>query len=114
MASPPTSSLVFRSATGEPLVEPGEWSPCFVELPASSDALTDVVAERNEVPLTVVVRELAGAVRLLAEWPRSGTGGYRVRVTCGPETIADATVVVRPAKLSEKSYSKLLEDLELG
>jgi predicted component of viral defense system (DUF524 family) len=114
MASPPTSSLRFVTLDGVPLPEPVEWTPCFIELGVPAALLTDVVVERNDTALTVAVRELDGDVRVLAEWPRSPTGRYDVAFWCAPAGINErATATVRPAKLSERAYSKLLEDLEL-
>src|SRR4051794_14456540 len=114
MASPPISSLRFVTLDGEPLTGPREWTPCYVELDLPLGQLADVAVERNGAELPVTARQLAGDVRVVAEWPRSGTGRYELVARCPPlDWQIQITAEVRPSKLSATGYATLLEDLEL-
>jgi hypothetical protein len=66
---------------------------------------------RGSEPMPLGLRRLAGEVRVLAEWPRSGTGNYELRLRW--RSVEQRLVlVVEPEKLSQESYGRMLEDLE--
>ncbi|HEY0024424.1 MAG TPA: DUF2357 domain-containing protein [Longimicrobium sp.] len=67
---------------------------------------------RNTQPLPLSLRRLGGAVRVLAEWPRSGTGSYALALRT-PAGEHRRVVTIHPEKLSPASFAGLLEDLEL-
>jgi hypothetical protein len=67
---------------------------------------------RNGLPLPLALRRLGGAVRVVAEWPRSGTGSYALALRA-PAGEHGRVVTVHPEKLSPAAFARLLEDLEL-
>src|SRR4051812_40867804 len=98
MALPPSSELTYLSPAGEPLSAPRGWSPAFVELPVTPEQVPNTTVVRNDVELVVVARSLGGTYRALAEWPRSGTGKYSVRVVNPHEGLdRSETVAIAPA-----------------
>jgi hypothetical protein len=117
MGLPPSSSLRFLAAADGTLTDgtsvdaPREWSPAFVEIFVPIDRWEDVRLWRQGEELPVYLKRLGGRPRLLADWPRSGAGRYRLRLECLAET-EERIVNVRPEKISSESYARLLEDLE--
>lgn len=113
MDLPPTSRIRFRDLEGRPIGAPVEWQPAFVAL-AIPDSLWDQArlwcqTERLQVSL----RQLNGERFVLADWPRSGTGHYQLRLeTPGQEAGDLLTVTVWPTKITRKSYLALLTDLD--
>jgi predicted component of viral defense system (DUF524 family) len=111
MASPRTSSLHFCTAGGEPLTAPREWESCLITLDQPPDQLTQVRLLRHGEPLRLLTQELGGEVRLIAEWPRSGTGRYRLALDQDGDTeVLDVTVT--PRKISTEAYAQLVDDLQ--
>lgn len=111
MATPPTSSLRFLKPTGEPLEAPREWERCLIEIDRPPEELAEVRLLRQGEPLRLVAQELWGQVRLVAEWPVSGTGRYRL--TLEHDTTPDALeVTVAPRKISPEAYAQLVDDLQ--
>jgi len=113
MASPPTSSLIsFLDEAGTPLAEPGEWTPGLVAVQIDADALQEARLLRNGSQLPLYVQELAGKLRVLAHWPRSGCGRYRCVLELDGQRLDELNVSVRPAKLGELGYAALINDLQ--
>ena len=48
---------------------------------------------------------------VVAEWPRSGPGFYRLVTQIG-EVSSSVDIAIRPKKISEESYERLIDDLE--
>lgn len=114
MASPPSSDLAFFTPVGLTLAAPREWEPAVVVLasehPPTVEALRTVRLDRNDGPLPLRVQVLPAGPALVADWPRSGCGTYRLVRDDG--RCRTATVVtVRPYKLSEGAFEQLLDDL---
>lgn len=98
---------------GNVLAAPREWARGFVEVDIPTDLWQEARLERhgNELPLSL--RRLGGAQRVVAEWPRSGTGRYELRLSL-PDAPPERIVwTVEPTKISPDAYTQMLESLEL-
>ncbi len=62
-------------------------------------------------PLSVTLRKIDGESRVIAEWPRSGPGAYRVRVDAEGRR-RDHVFTIRPSKMSMDDFTALLTSLE--
>lgn len=112
MASPPTSNLRFLTPSGDELEAPLEWMPALVEIPGIGETWPDyrLTAQGRDLPLSH--RRVGGVLRVVADWPRSGTGNYEL-VVDGPTLRGAAVVSVISSKISVQSYATLVEDLQL-
>jgi len=112
MDSPATSpKLQFLDVDGGPIEGPLEWTPALLAVEMDSSQWDSANLLVQETPLPLMLRRVGGQPKIVAEWPRSGPGRYAVRVL-SPSGEAALTVVIRPAKLSESAYVRLLDDLE--
>ncbi|HEX8394970.1 MAG TPA: DUF2357 domain-containing protein [Longimicrobium sp.] len=114
MDSPPTSEPPIRllDAAGLACNAPREWQPHWVEVDVPASEWESAELRRNGQPLPLALRRLAGAVRVVAEWPRSGTGSYALALRA-PRGEYRRVVTVYPEKLPPATVARLLEDLEL-
>jgi hypothetical protein len=114
MDLPPTSEPPIRllDATGLACDTPREWQPHWVEVDVPPMEWETAELRRNGLPLPLALRRLGGAVRVVAEWPRSGTGSYALALRT-PAGEHGRVVTVHPEKLSPAAFARLLEDLEL-
>jgi predicted component of viral defense system (DUF524 family) len=112
MASPLTSKVSFVGTDGEALDAPREWTPELIEVAISPEQLqrSRLLCQGAQLPL--YVQELAGQLRVLAQWPRSGTGQYRFLLELDDLPAYETVCTVRPRKISEESYSALISDLQ--
>jgi hypothetical protein len=101
----------FRTLAGEPIEAPREWQPALVELPIDSAAWPTATLRKNGEPLALFQQLLAGGPRVLARWPLLGTGNYRLELAAG-SVQRSQIVTVRPGKIAEADYHKLLSDLQ--
>ena len=97
--------------TAHPWTLPREWSPAFVEVLVPIDRWEEVRLWRQGEELPLYLKRLGGRPRILADWPRSGAGRYRIQLECLGET-EERIVSVGPEKITSESYARLLEDLE--
>src|SRR5215213_258878 len=88
MASPPTlvdaavePAIRLLGTDGEPIDAIPEWMPALVELAIPVDAWPTAALHIQGVPIETSVRRLHGTPRILADWPRSGPGHYRLQIT---------------------------------
>jgi PD-(D/E)XK nuclease superfamily/Domain of unknown function (DUF2357) len=109
--SAPTSRLAFLDSKGQPLDLPREWEPGYVAIDAPVSDWNQVSLTCNGARLDVYAREVAGDARVVAEWPRSGTGHYELDVTHGRER-EKRQITVWPRKITRSGYTQLLEDLD--
>src|SRR5215207_2061662 len=93
------------------LSEPVEWRPLLIEVRVPVARWEDVRVDRNGERLPVSLRRFAGRPRVLADWPRSGPGRYRLRVVLDGAT-TELDLDVRPAKLSADDFARLIDDLQ--
>jgi predicted component of viral defense system (DUF524 family) len=112
MASPPTSSLRFIDFAGGPLPAPREWERCLIELDLKPDELQQTRVLRQGEPLRVLVQQLEGRPRVLAEWPLSGTGRYRLRLENDAAPPIESEITIEPRKISSEAYGRLIDDLQ--
>ena len=57
-------------------------------------------------------RELPATPRVVAEWPRSGTGHYQLELTLRRRHARRRQIALWPRKITQSSYLQLLDDLE--
>jgi predicted component of viral defense system (DUF524 family) len=112
MALPPTSRLRFVDSVGEPLPGPREWTQELVELELNPQRLSDATLFCQSAKLPLFAQDLGGRVRVLAAWPRTGTGRYRLRFELGDELIQETVYEIAPIKISRSSYQALINDLQ--
>lgn len=65
---------------------------------------------RQGAVLPLYLKHVAGERRLLADWPRSGPGNYRLRLS-GAGDIEERTVLLRSRKLGPAAFDTMLHDL---
>jgi predicted component of viral defense system (DUF524 family) len=112
MASPPTSRLRFLDLDGAETGGPLEWRRSFVEVLALPEQLEQVRLLRQGQPLRVFVQPLGSTIRLLAEWPLSGTGHYHLVLELADEPVEERVVTIEPQKISPSAYGRLITDLQ--
>jgi hypothetical protein len=112
MNSSPTSSILFRDpASGDLLDQPREWQPAQIELAVDIDDWESLRLWRNGAPMRLYRTRTGGHDRILADWPRSGAGHYRLQLVLGRDT-EEETVRLPPQKIGVEAFVHLLTDLE--
>ena len=102
----------FWSLDGEKLPSgPGEWVPAFLEVRVHNVGWTELRLFRNGTPLALRQERLAGRVRTLASWPRSGPGRYDLKLN-GPDVERRERISIWPDKIKRSEYERVLGDLE--
>src|SRR5215217_2615082 len=71
----------FLHQSGALLDVPDEWSPALIDINVPVDQRQSVRVTRNGIALPTFLKHLAGRERILAEWPRSGVGNYRITLS---------------------------------
>lgn len=112
MGSPATSSLRALDVEGHPLAAPLEWEPGFVEVVAPTASWEKSTLDRDDRPLALSLRRLGGRSRIVAEWPRSGTGRYELRLSLPDGSTERTTWTIAPRKISPAAYFQMLDSLE--
>lgn len=103
--------LRLLDRSGIPVAAPREWEPMLVEAGVPPDAWERAELTRNGRPLPLAVRRVAGAVRVVAEWPRSGCGRYALHLRLDGQQHR-AEWAVHPDKIGPTAFARLLDDLE--
>ena len=114
MDSPPTSSIVFLDQAGNNIDGPLEWATAPVEVrvrPQDWEMVRLIRQNNEELPLSL--SHLGGQIRIIATWPPSGTGHYRLALYIGDMKAEERTITISPRKISTAAYAQLLEDLEM-
>ncbi len=114
MASPPTSRLRFLDdAAGTRTHGPREWrrSSCRGRIPAEPPRTDTASSERRATP-RFSLSPIDGELRVLAEWPLSGTGRYRLRLEPRGRRRGSARSIVTPEKISARPTDGLIDDLQ--
>ncbi|MCA1841445.1 MAG: restriction endonuclease-like protein [Actinobacteria bacterium] len=111
MASPLTSKIKLLDARGCSIVNPVEWAPAFLEIDAPLVDWPAIQLSIQGENASVRVERVFDKDRLLATWPRSGTGNYRIvlNIRDYAETLP---ITIRPRKISEASYAAMIVDLQ--
>ncbi len=113
MGSSPISEFKFRNADGEELASPEEWRSGYLDLGPHQWDLKRVQVLRNGISLPISYRLFISGPRLVADWPRSPAGHYRLE-THTPEGVSARTITVGPRKISANAFEHMLEDLDLN
>jgi hypothetical protein len=110
-SSATSPNLRFLDSEGKPIDAPVEWTPALLEvvIDPSHWATTKLIVQ--DVPVPLMLRQLGGRARILAEWPQSSAGRYGIRLS-SPAGNTARQVTIRPAKLSESAFTTLLDDLQ--
>jgi hypothetical protein len=111
MDSAPTSKFSFLDQHGQALECPREWERSYVALNVPLERWQEASCRRNGEPLEVLVRLFDGSPRVVAEWPYSGTGNYRLELS-GDAWREERSLAVWPRKISKDNYFQLLDDLD--
>ncbi|MDZ8223454.1 DUF2357 domain-containing protein [Nostoc sp. ChiVER01] len=111
MDLPPTSKLSFLSREGEIIAAPSEWQPAWLEVNVPQEKLQQTRLWLQDKKLPLLVMDLSGKFRVLAEWPRSNPGYYQLRLEYQNE-IEEQTIAVWPQKISREAFAQMLEDLD--
>ena len=113
MASPAISPKFRSKEPGFPVIDsPSEWVPALIDLEVPWDTWLDVRVYLQNKKLDVhPIQAGDGSPIVIAEWPRSGPGHYRLETKIG-ESVTRSDVTIRPSKISEESYEQLIDDLE--
>ena len=113
MESPAISHKFRSTEAGYPYIDaPYEWTPALMELQVDPSQWLDTRVKLQGVELEVYQRKGPdGDPIVVAEWPRSGPGFYRLVTQIG-EVSSSVDIAIRPKKISEESYERLIDDLE--
>lgn len=111
MASPPTSKLRFLDTSGTESTGPREWARSLVEVLVPPERLEQIRLLRQGEPMQLFAQPLGGSTRVLAEWPRSNTGRYRLRLEDGA-MVEELEVGVAPEKISQSAYGRVIDELQ--
>lgn len=117
MESPPTSSIAFLDLAGNRIDGPKEWMRAQVEVRVSqhdweTKSIRLVRQDAEELLLAQRRLSMGEPLRIVADWPLSGTGHYRLRLYDGDTQIDEIPITITPRKISEAAYVQMLEDLE--
>lgn len=114
MDLPLISKIGFLDRMGNAIAGPGEWMEAQVEVrlsPQEWERVRLVRQTTEELPLSL--SRLKGRTRVLARWPRSDTGHYRLTLLFDEMVIEEQIITIQPGKISPAAYRQLLEDLEI-
>lgn len=111
MASHPSSDLQFCRLDGS-RCELREWTPLLLELPGLVGEWTAWKVTINGEQQAISLRSLAGEVRCVCTWPRSGAGRYRITLSHPDHGTSSRELFLPPAKLGQGALGRLVGDLE--
>jgi predicted component of viral defense system (DUF524 family) len=111
MDLPHTSKLSFLSLEGQPLESPAEWQPALLEVRVPIEQRKEVQLWRQGTRLRIFLQEIKGKERILADWPLSNPGYYRLRLEYQGK-VEDQIITVWPQKISREAFAQMLEDLD--
>ncbi|NER20297.1 MAG: DUF2357 domain-containing protein [Symploca sp. SIO1C2] len=109
----PTSKLSFLNREGKILEAPLEWQLGFLEVQVQEPQKQwkEVQLWRQGEKLQIVLTSLGKKDRVLADWPRSNSGYYQLRLEYQGE-VEEQIVTVWPRKISREAFAQMLEDLD--
>jgi hypothetical protein len=106
-----TAGLRFLDARGQEIPGLREWEMAFIEVPIAAEDWLSAKVWRRDGELPIAPRRIGGVVRVVAEWPRSGVGQYKVWVRVG-EVESSQNVEIWPQKIAREEFVQLVDDLE--
>lgn len=101
----------FSLADGADLLQPLEWTQCFVEI-CGLEAWENCTLSLQGESLELSKTRKHGKMGIYAEIPRRGAGKYLLELKQGPVVLESVAFAVVPRKLSEESFSRLLDDVQ--
>lgn len=104
----------FRSTKkGLPIIElPSEWTPALIDIDIPVDQWLDAKVYLQGQELEMVLRKIDdGSTVVVAEWPRSGPGNFRLEIRT-VQSITASEIKIIPSKISEDEYNELIDELE--
>jgi predicted component of viral defense system (DUF524 family) len=99
------SQLKFWTVTGKRLETPLEWEPALIELEVEENDSVQLNLQNKS--LEHYKKRLKGKWRVVADWPRSNPGYYRLTLNG-----VEQTIKIAPRKISPEAFECLLQDLE--
>ncbi len=101
MDSPPTSGIAFLDQAGNNIDGPSEWATTPVEVRVRTQdwEMVRLIPQNNE-ELPLSLSRLGGQTRIIATWPPSGTGDYRLALYIGDTKAEERTITISPRKIS--------------
>ena len=114
MALHPTSSIHFCDRGGNSIDGPEEWVPALIKVYGVQENWTEVrlIRQGNE-NLQVSLRLLKGEIQVVADWPVSPIGHYRLELSIGRKKTDERTITILPKKITPEASTQLVEDLEM-
>lgn len=113
MGSPPISRIQFLDSGGSSLETPLEWQTCLIVISEETERWDHVSLERNHEPLPTRIERVAGQPRIVATWPFSGAGRFRLSLRLGHDAYNEEIIIeVSPQKISRNELHELVEDLD--
>jgi len=117
MDLPPTSSsIVFLDLFGNRIDGPTEWTRARIEVGVSLQAWamgTFRLVRQGSEELPLYSKHIGGQLRIVADWPLSGTGHYRLTLYNEEAKIDEKLVTITPGKINEAAFTQMMEDLEI-
>lgn len=101
----------FSLADGTNLAQPLEWTSCFVEVCGLEEWENCVLYLQGE-SLELSKTRKHGNMGIYAEIPRRGAGKYLLELKLDSTTLSRLTFAIIPRKLSEESFSRLLDEVQ--
>lgn len=117
MDSPSSSPFSFLDLADQPIETPEEWMPALLVVPLDSTRLAAGRVLLQGSMLQLSIRLIAGELMVVGQWPRCGTGNYRLVLELddddeAPSAAAEQLVSIRPRKITEAAYVALVNDLQ--
>lgn len=110
----PHSLLRFLDSLGSPIDAPREWEPALAEVLIDPADWEQAQLWYQGGTLPLYVQWLSGEKRVLANWQRSGAGRHRLQLLLSGEREGEPlTVTIRPRKITQEQFARLLLDLEI-
>ncbi|GET38046.1 DUF2357 domain-containing protein [Microseira wollei] len=108
----PTSKLGFLSRSGEPLESPSEWETAFLEVRVPKTQWEEVRLWLQGKELEIYPKRFSDKkARIVAEWPCSNPGCYKLKLEYQGEA-EEQIITVWPRKISREAFAQMLEDLD--
>src|SRR5579859_2689105 len=108
MVLPLTSSIRFLDQKGASIEGPAEWLPALIDLNVATHQWEEArlaLQGVSEIPL--LLKKISGRVRVMADWPRSPTGHYRLQLYLGSDQVEEQVITVFPKKIRYEAYLQL-------